>query len=131
MLDELAGLTSARGSGSALGKSTLPDACCAAALSAVQPVNGLGPEAVVVDERVYGPADAVLASTSAAMPAAARVGMRISPPSFEYARLYRSRKPRIASFASSPSIDSASQSRAWPTVSCQEISRHQLSCCFV
>jgi C-terminal processing protease CtpA/Prc len=43
----------------------------------------------------------------------------------------RSRKRRMASFASSPSIDSASQSRAWPTVSCQEMSRHQLSCCFV
>ena len=42
-----------------------------------------------------------------------------------------SRNARIASFASSPSIDSESQSRAWPTVSCQDRSRHQLSCCFV
>ena len=35
-----------------------------------------------------------------------------------------------APWASSPSIESASQSRAWPMVSCQEMSRHQFSCCF-
>ena len=43
---------------------------------------------------------------------------------------HRSRNLRIASCASSFSIESASQSRAWPIVSCQETSRHQLSCCF-
>src|SRR5439155_11750244 len=47
-----------------------------------------------------------------------------------YATTHRSRNFRIASCASSFSIESASQSRACPTVSCQETSRHQLSCCF-
>ena len=42
-----------------------------------------------------------------------------------------SRRSRCtAPCASSPSIDSASQSRAWSTVSCQERSRQKLSCCF-
>src|SRR2546421_13017482 len=82
MFAGLVGFTSARGSGSAFGYSVLPNAAsCAATLSAVQPVKGLGPEAVAVDERVYGPADAVLASTSAAMPAAARGAKRMTPPS--------------------------------------------------
>src|SRR5919199_3678315 len=83
MFDGLAGFTSARGSGSAFGYSVLPNAAsCAATSSAVQPANGVGPDAVTVDVRVYGPADAVLASTSAATPAAARVEKRMSPPSF-------------------------------------------------
>ena len=42
----------------------------------------------------------------------------------------RSRNFRTAPWASSPSIESDSQSRAWPTVSCHEMSRHQFSCCF-
>ncbi|HEY3206245.1 MAG TPA: hypothetical protein VGJ58_04780 [Gaiellaceae bacterium] len=37
------GLTSARGSGSAFGYSVLPAAIWPAALSSVQPANGLGP----------------------------------------------------------------------------------------
>ena len=45
-----------------------------------------------------------------------------------YERLFRNAS--IASFASSLSIESESQSRAWPTVSCQAMSRHQFSCCF-
>src|SRR5438874_924732 len=45
-------------------------------------------------------------------------------------RYFRSRKARTASWDSSPSIDSASQSGAWFAVSCHEMSRHQLSCCF-
>ena len=40
-------------------------------------MNGLGPEARAVDESVYGPADAVLASTSAATPEAAKVAKRM------------------------------------------------------
>ena len=44
MLDEFVGLTSARGSGSAFGKSTLPSTdSWSATLSAVQPENGVGP----------------------------------------------------------------------------------------
>jgi hypothetical protein len=82
MLAEFVGLMSARISGSEFGYRMLPVASCAALLSAVQLENGLGPEAVAVDESVYGPADAVLASTSAAIPAAARVGKRMSPPSW-------------------------------------------------
>ena len=42
----------------------------------------------------------------------------------------RFRNAFTASWASSPSIESASQSRAWLTVSCQERSRQKLSCCF-
>ena len=42
----------------------------------------------------------------------------------------RSRNARTASCASSPSIDIASQSRAWPTVWCQARSRQTFSCCF-
>ena len=42
----------------------------------------------------------------------------------------RFRNAFTASWASSPSIDSASQSRAWFTVSCHERSRQKLSCCF-
>src|SRR5262249_22038461 len=42
----------------------------------------------------------------------------------------RSRKPRTAPWASSLSIESASQSRAWLIVSCQDRSRQKLSCCF-
>ena len=42
----------------------------------------------------------------------------------------RFRNAFTASCASSPSIDRASQSRAWFTVSCQERSRQKLSCCF-
>src|SRR2546426_11997802 len=42
----------------------------------------------------------------------------------------RFRNAFTASCASSPSIDIASQSRAWFTVSCQERSRQKLSCCF-
>src|SRR6185295_8179391 len=115
----------------------LPPASCAALLSVVQVENRLGPEAVAVDESVYGPAEAVLASTSAATPAAARVARRMVSSLLELGWTlsrsghFRSRNPRIASFASSPTIDIASQSRAWPTVSCQEMSRHQLSCCLV
>ena len=43
---------------------------------------------------------------------------------------FRSRKRLTASCVSGLSIESASQSRAWPTVSCHETSRHQFSCCF-
>src|SRR6185437_5064575 len=83
MLAGFAGFTSARGSGSAFGYSVLPSSdSWSATLSAVQPVNGLGPEAVTVDVRVYGPADAPLATTSAATPAAARIQKRKAlPPS--------------------------------------------------
>ena len=42
----------------------------------------------------------------------------------------RLRNAFTASWASSPSMDSASQSRAWFTVSCHERSRQKLSCCF-
>jgi hypothetical protein len=51
MFDELVGLTSTRGSGSAFGYSVLA-AIWSPAWSAVQAVNGLGAEAVTVDERV-------------------------------------------------------------------------------
>ena len=46
-----------------------------------------------------------------------------------YSFLSRSRNARTAPCASSPSIDIASQSRAWPTVWCQARSRQTLSCC--
>jgi hypothetical protein len=52
MFDEFVGLTSTRGSGSAFGYSVLPAAIWSPAWSAVQAVNGLGAEAVTVDERV-------------------------------------------------------------------------------
>src|SRR3954462_13196447 len=42
----------------------------------------------------------------------------------------RFRNAFTASCASSPSIESASQSRAWFTVSCQERSRQKFNCCF-
>src|SRR5262249_37986770 len=42
----------------------------------------------------------------------------------------RFRNAFTASCASSPSIDNASQSRAWFTVSCHGRSRQKLSCCF-
>ena len=42
-----------------------------------------------------------------------------------------SRNFSTASRGSSVAIESASQSRAWLTVSCQERSRQKLSCCFV
>src|ERR671936_1964456 len=90
MFDEFVGFTSARGSGSAFGKSTLPSTdSWSPTLSAVQPANGVGPEAKAVDVRVYGPADAVLASTSAATPAAARVAKRMSPPSLGGTREFK------------------------------------------
>src|SRR5205807_3576777 len=41
----------------------------------------------------------------------------------------RFRNALTASCASSPSIESASQSRAWFTVSCHERSRQKFSCC--
>src|SRR5207248_662420 len=47
----------------------------------------------------------------------------------DYERLCRN--AWIASFASSFTIERASQSRACPIVSCHEMSRHQFSCCFV
>ena len=43
----------------------------------------------------------------------------------------RSRNFSTAAFGSSVAIESASQSRAWLTVSCQARSRQKLSCCFV
>jgi hypothetical protein len=53
MFDEFVGFRSARGSGSAFGKSTLPSSdSCAATSSAVEPANGEGPEAVTVDVSV-------------------------------------------------------------------------------
>src|SRR5919201_1445013 len=53
MFDEFVGFTSARGSGSAFGKSTLPSFnSWSATLSAVQFANGVGPEARCVDESV-------------------------------------------------------------------------------
>src|SRR5919198_5875567 len=56
MFDEFVGFTSARGSGSAFGKSTLPSSdSWSATLSAVHPVKGLGPEAVAGCGRVDGP----------------------------------------------------------------------------
>src|SRR6476661_7283844 len=50
------GLIVERISGSAFMYKTLPAACCAATLSAVQPLNGLGPEARI------GPAAAAVAT---------------------------------------------------------------------
>ena len=43
----------------------------------------------------------------------------------------RSRNLSTAAFGSSVAIESASQSRAWLTVSCQARSRQKFSCCFV
>src|SRR5215468_4356998 len=68
---------SARGSGSAFGNSVLPrSVCCAVALSAVQPVNGLGPDATT-----GGAAEAVATTANAATHAAPRVSsFCITPP---------------------------------------------------
>src|SRR6476646_1932966 len=73
MLLAFVGLIVERISGSAFMKRMLPACCCAATLSSVHPVNGLGPDARI------GPAAAAVATTASVATLAAPSVMRLFP----------------------------------------------------
>ena len=97
---------------SAASASASASAACSAAVEGVEDVGS------VERDRQHCPFPAVTTSLIAGTPGVVEVHLSLL-----------SRNALIAPCASSPSIDSASHSRAWPTVWCQARSRQTLSCC--